>query len=70
MTALHPGEDTGEGSGNGGGVAVVFGIYGFICLNSGVFFVFLAGHYLIRVKSKTELLFRTVSMNMKDFGSA
>lgn len=35
MTALHPGEDTGEGSGNGGGVAVVGGIYGFICLNSG-----------------------------------
>lgn len=69
MTALHPGEDTGEGSGNGGGVAVAGGVYGFICLNSG-FFVFLAGHYLIRVKSKTELLFRTVSMNMKDFGSA
>lgn len=41
MTALHPGEDTGEGSGNGGGVAVVGGIYGFICLNS-VFFFFLS----------------------------
>lgn len=38
MTALHPGEDTGEGSGNGGGVAVVGGVYGFICLNSGGFF--------------------------------
>lgn len=44
MTALHPGEDTGEGSGNGGGVAVLGGIYGFICLNSGGFFLsFLQG---------------------------